>query len=229
MKKLIVFLILINIAVIAVFLYLTGQLSWFYILFSVLFYILSSSVHLIVHECGHLILGLMSGYKLLFIQFGPLRMFSDSNHKIKFENAHTLSSQCVMIPPDTYPVKYKLYNLGGIIANLFAVALSFLLLLFHSSVVTLFMVELVCVGIQKVIVNVVPLKNGQSLNDGYTIGLLGKNDAVRKDYVNYMRLYSRLARNEKINPKEYSYERKISDDNDQMLYYNEIQSILKSI
>ena len=58
--------------------------------------------------------------------------------------------------------------------------------------------------------------------------LLKKGDAVQKDYAMYLNLYSKILLNKPIIRQQYIYERENYTDRDELLYYMEIQDILKS-
>ena len=53
--------------------------------------------------------------------------------------------------------------------------------------------------------------------------------AVQKDYAMYLMLYGKLFLDETVSAQEFVYEREVSADENEMLYYNEIQDILHSI
>lgn len=132
----------------------------------------------------------------------------------------------MMIPKTAVSIRYKAYNLGGISANVFVVTLSFLLLLNNSFWTSLLFVELLCVGTQKVLVNAIPHKTNSIPNDAYVVKLLKRDEAIQKDYAMYLRLYGKLFLDEDISPQDFMYEREVSEDEEEMLYYNEIQDIL---
>ena len=134
-----------------------------------------------------------------------------------------------MIPKNTTAVRYKAYNLGGIFTNAFVIVLGFLLLLCNSFWASLLFVELLCVGVQKILVNAIPHKTNSIPNDAYVVKLLTKNVAVQKDYAMYLMLYGKLFLDETVSAQEFVYEREVSADENEMLYYNEIQDILHSI
>ena len=77
MKMIKVILALITIMVIVAFLYSTNHLNSTFCGLAIVFYSISLLIHLIAHECGHLIGGIISGYKLLYFQVGPFRIFFD--------------------------------------------------------------------------------------------------------------------------------------------------------
>ena len=220
-------LTLLSVAVIVAFLDFENRLSWCVMGIALLFYLLSSAIHLLAHECGHFIGGAISGYKLLRLQLGPLNVVV-KNDKPFLMWRGSLSGQCVMIPKQVITVRFKAYNLGGILANTLIVVFGFVLLLFDSFWLALLFIELMCVGIQKILVNAISHKTNSVPNDGYIVKILKKDKAIQKDYAIYLMLYGKLFLDEDISPQDFTYEREVSKDKDEMLYYNEIQDILKS-
>ena len=75
----------------------------------------------IIHELGHLIFGLITGYKFSSFRIGNT-CFMKENGKIKIRRMGIpgTAGQCLMLPPELKEGKipYKLYNLGGCLFNL---------------------------------------------------------------------------------------------------------------
>ena len=78
-------------------------------------------LQIIIHEGGHLIFGLLTGYGFASFRIGSLmwKKEGDSLKFCRFSLAGT-GGQCLMTPPDMADGKfpYVLYNLGGSLANL---------------------------------------------------------------------------------------------------------------
>ncbi len=136
--------------------------------------------HLILHETGHLIFGLLTGYK-----FSSFRIFSfmwlKENGKLKLKRLSLAGTggQCLMTPREIKNGKFPivLYNLGGSIVNT-AVGLLFLIVYFIcsetpflSSLLLIFAV----VGFLIAIMNGVPMRMGTVDNDGYNALSLRNN------------------------------------------------------
>lgn len=90
-------------------------------------------IQLIIHEAGHLIFGLMTGYRFSSFRIANL-MWVKLDGRIQCRKLHIAGTggQCLMIPPDLKDGKMPvmLYNFGGAIINLatavLCVGLSFL-------------------------------------------------------------------------------------------------------
>lgn len=146
-------------------------------------------VQLIIHETGHLIFGLISGYK-----FSSFRIFSfmwvKENGKIRCRRLSIAGTggQCLMTPPDMVDGKIPtiLYNLGGSIMNIVS-GLVFLGLYFvfkNTPFLSAAMLLLFVIGFIVAIMNGVPMRTGTTNNDGYNAFALTRNpEAMRSFWV----------------------------------------------
>lgn len=206
----------------------TNDLSGFlYILFAVLAWLTASALHLAAHELGHLAGGLLSGYKLVLISLGPLALSYDPGRKGKVRIEKSRGGQCVMEPKKITPCRYRRYNYGGIAGNLVLVFASGLLVPVAAHIAYMLLIDLVCVGLMKIVVNCIPSIAGGVPNDAYVVRLLSGNEWVQKDYCVYLKLYGALLRDEEIDAAQYRYNRPLNVSENELLYYREIQSILE--
>lgn len=88
-------------------------------------------LHLLLHEAGHLLFGLATGYRFLSFRISSLLWVKmDGRIRLKRLSSPLMSVQCLMAPPElkngTMPA--VLYYLGGCILTLIAAALSSVLL-----------------------------------------------------------------------------------------------------
>jgi hypothetical protein len=82
---------------------------------STLFTILS----LIVHELGHLLCGLLTGYRFLSFRLLYFTWVREGGRiKVTRQKDTVVSGQCLMVPPRAEGCPVALYNLGGGFANL---------------------------------------------------------------------------------------------------------------
>ncbi len=145
-------------------------------------------VNVIIHEGGHLIFGLMTGYK-----FNSFRIFSviliKQNGKLKIKNISLAGTggQCLMSPPELIDGKmpYVLYNLGGVILNVIT-SLIFIVIYLISlwKLLSLAMIMSAIMGFASALVNGIPMKVGDINNDGYNAVQLGRDkDALKALWV----------------------------------------------
>ena len=88
--------------------------------------IFSFFLSIILHEAGHLVFGLMTGYKFSSFRIGAIMLVSLSGKmKIKLHTIPGTAGQCLLSPPDLKNGKmpHILYNLGGVISNVVFAAL----------------------------------------------------------------------------------------------------------
>lgn len=143
----------------------------------------------LIHEGGHLVFGLCSGYKFSSFRVGGL-MLTRQDGKILLRRMRIAGTggQCLMSPPD--PVKgkipYVLYNLGGSIMNLIACALFsglFLAVPPHSFWAQQLLI-LILVGGALALMNGIPMNLGNIDNDGRNALSLGRDpNALRAFWI----------------------------------------------
>ncbi|MBR3333308.1 MAG: M50 family metallopeptidase [Clostridia bacterium] len=128
-------------------------------------------IQIILHEAGHLIFGLMTGYRFCSFRIFNLMWVRAEEH-IRFRklNIAGTGGQCLMIHPDLKDGKMPvmLYNFGGAIVNLITavicVGLSFLCPV-RSLAWTILMIFAV-IGLAFALMNGLPVKMGPVNNDG---------------------------------------------------------------
>ena len=80
-------------------------------------------LQIVIHEAGHLVFGLLSGYQFSSFRIGSF-MIIKTDGKWRFSNFSLAGTggQCLMSPPDLVDGKMPvvLYNLGGCIMNMIA-------------------------------------------------------------------------------------------------------------
>lgn len=166
-----------------------GQVSPFIGVIMLPVVLVSMIIHIVVHEAGHLVFGLLSGYK-----FSSFRIFNFmwvmENEKTVFKHLKITGTagQCLMSPPDMVNgrIPVVLFNLGGIIMNV-AVSLVFLVLFFAfncSAYVSLVLLIFVFAGFVTALMNGIPMNSGAVSNDGYNaVSLTKDTNAMRSFWV----------------------------------------------
>ena len=138
------------------------------------FILVAFFIQLIIHEAGHLVFGLLTGYS-----FSSFRILSFMLKKeegrivLRKLNLSGTAGQCLMGPPEPVDgrVPYVLYNLGGVLMNLISAALSVFicLLLGTGGRGWYFFAVLAVVGIYLALTNGIPSGMGAVTNDGYNV------------------------------------------------------------
>ena len=82
-------------------------------------------LQIIIHEAGHLVFGLLTGYRFISFRVSSFMWMKDSD-RIRFKRLSVAGTggQCLMAPPELKDGKMpvQLYNYGGAIMNLIASA-----------------------------------------------------------------------------------------------------------
>lgn len=160
-----------------------GQLIFIAALFVIFF--VEIFLQLLIHEAGHLVFGLATGYK-----FSSFRVFSfiwvKESGKIKFRRLSIAGTggQCLMSPPELADGKMPvlLYNLGGVFANLIAsaVAVVFYFIVYDIPFLAGALMMLAAIGVGIALMNGIPMRTGTLDNDGYNaLALCRSKEAQR--------------------------------------------------
>ncbi|MBO5413517.1 MAG: hypothetical protein J6A29_04410, partial [Clostridia bacterium] len=77
--------------------YMTNKNLELVIIIGFIAYLISSYLHTIIHEAGHLVFGLLSGYKFVSFRIGNIMLIKIKN-KLKFKKFSLLGTagQCLM-------------------------------------------------------------------------------------------------------------------------------------
>lgn len=157
-----------------------------------------------LHEVGHLLFGLASGYKFSSIRIYKYAIVKDdSGFHIKKFNIQGTGGQCIMaLPEDTDPsrVPFFWYNAGGIIVNILLFAISMIVLSYCDlgMVAESFFIMLAFTGAFIALTNGVPLSFNGLCNDGRNILLLMRNKRSRRFFLRMMQVASELSRGKRL-------------------------------
>lgn len=168
--------------------------------------ICANGISSIVHECGHLIGGLLSKHKLLSIQLGYLRLFR--NKGSFYLGFSQWDNQCIMVPNKKAPA-FTLYQMGGVLLNfIFALILSYIgyYHLVHGSLVFLFVCALITASICKIAGNGIPIyKKTYPVNDMAYEKILEKDRITREEYYLYLHCLDAISKGEDIGAVKRPY------------------------
>lgn len=184
------------------------SLLLFFIPFSVL--IISYLVHIIIHELGHLIFGLATGYSFVSFRIGSFTIIrEDGKFKKKKYYIPGTAGQCLMMPPEVKDGEFPfiIYNLGGVLLNgilslaaIFAVAYIDNMNLFLESVLILFFTA----GIFVVLTNGIPMKISGMPNDAFNVVSILKDKETKKAFYLQLRVNGLLSQGIRYKDMDYS-------------------------
>ena len=163
----------------------------FKLIISIAIFIVAFFIQIILHEGGHLICGLLSGYGFISFRVGSLTLVKeDGKFAVKKFSIQGTGGQCLLMPKkdDYKECSYILYNLGGILMNLLVSIISFILytVVKGNPYVDIALISMFITGLLIFITNGVPMKVGGVANDGYNIISIMKNDLIK--YCFYIQL-----------------------------------------
>lgn len=167
-------------------------------------------LQIVFHEVGHLIFGLLSGYRFSSFRVGNF-MWIHENGKLRFKRYSLAGTggQCLMSPPDLVDGKMPviLYNLGGSLNNIIVsvICIVLYLVLGSDSLIGMFFLIAAIVGIGIALINGIPLRLGEIDNDGYNAFSLGKNEAAMRSIWIQLKIQEQLLKGVKVKdmPKEW--------------------------
>ena len=157
----------------------------------IVFIIIAFFIQAVIHEAGHLVFGLLTGYEFVSYRIGSVMFIKERGKlRIKLYNIVGTGGQCLMMPPPWKDgVPYKLYNLGGCIMNL-VTGILFLVLFFNmekGSLPASFVGMLSAVGFGNLLINGIPMQLGGISNDGRNALFLGKDETSLRAF--WLQLY----------------------------------------
>ena len=153
-------------------------------LVGVISFLVATFLHIIIHEGGHLVCGLLTGYRFVSFRVFNWTFIRESGKlRIKHFSVAGTGGQCLMAPPnkplDEIPVTW--YNLGGVLANLVCVGAAFLFLqLTDNPFVETFLIIFIIFGLFLILMNGIPMTIGGVSNDANNVILLRKDKASKR-------------------------------------------------
>ena len=159
----------------------SGFFNPFEVILALVGILLISYIAIIIHESGHLIFGLVCGYKFSSFRIASF-MWVKQEGRINLRRLSIAGTggQCLMIPPTAKygKIPVVLYNLGGVIANVILTLLCLLVYYFsltHNIVVALVFLFGAIISFIIALTNGLPFNIGGIANDGMNAIHLSKN------------------------------------------------------
>ena len=150
------------------------------ILWGLLWLLVSMLLQVTIHEGGHLVAGLLTGYR--FVSFRVLEFTlikKDGRYQWRRYALASTGGQCLMAPPQRplQDIDTRWYNAGGVLANIIVSTIALLLLIYVDMPVwaETFMLMMAFIGYMLALVNGIPMKIGGINNDGRNLLFLEKS------------------------------------------------------
>ncbi len=157
-----------------------------YLVWGFLSFFIFFVLQIIIHEAGHLVFGLLSGYRFLSFRIFSLTFIKKDGRiqRRKFSIAGTLG-QCLMYPPKIQPdgsLPCKLYNLGGGLANLITLSPFLIFAIYANKGLTrTILISFFISGILLAASNLIPMEFGIH-NDGMNLVSLNKGKSYQESF-----------------------------------------------
>lgn len=143
---------------------------------------------IIIHEGGHLVCGLATGYRFVSFRIGSLILYRDGGRMRlgRFSIAGT-AGQCLLEPPtdniaDATSIPYRAYSLGGVAANtIVAIMAAVVLIAGVENVAVAFAAAMFFItGVVIAAMNGIPMRMAGVPNDGYTFRTMKQEADMRR-------------------------------------------------
>lgn len=172
--------------------------------FVLLWLFVTAFIHLVLHEAGHLVTGLLTGYRFLsFRVFKFTLVKTDEGLRWKRFHIQGTGGQCILELPedqDAEKAPWFWYNAGGVLMNLLLAGLSILVLRsFEQNLAAFsFFVMMAFVGILVAFMNGVPMIVGGVSNDGHNLWTLWRHPEERRFFVRSLQAAGQLSRGRRM-------------------------------
>lgn len=160
-------------------------------------------LQIIIHEAGHLVFGLITGYRFSSFRIGSFMWLNeDSKIKLRRYSLAGTGGQCLMSPPEIADEKmpFVLYNLGGSAMNMIT-ALIFLGAYFlckNIPYLSLFFLIISLIGFASALLNGIPMPTGIVVNDGSNTKMLLKNKSAVRSFRIQLNMVEQLSKGVRI-------------------------------
>lgn len=150
-------------------------------------------LHIILHEGGHLLMGLATGYRFSSFRIASIAFVrKDGQIRVRRYKLAGTGGQCLMLPPEmpVEQVPFFWYNAGGVIMNVVFALFPLVLLMKCNLTVwwSSWCIMMVIVGLSLAVLNGIPMRLGGMQNDGMNILILFRTPEKRKDFVRQLQI-----------------------------------------
>ena len=149
------------------------------VFWAALWAVVSFFLQIVIHEGGHLVAGLLTGYRFVSFRIFSLTLIrKDGRYQWRNFSLGGTGGQCLMAPPlrPLEEIDTRWYNLGGVLANIVVSTLALVLMLCFDlpGWAEIFLLTLTFFGYLLALINGIPMKLSGVNNDGYNLLFLEK-------------------------------------------------------
>lgn len=177
-----------------------------------------------VHELGHLVCGLLTGYTFSSFRWLSWLIKRDNQGRFVIHRfaVKGTAGQCLMIPPSVKPLPIFWYNFGGVFFNILHALLTFILMLIIESYwFTLLGLTLICVNTLFVLLNWAKLD--YLSNDGSNYEAVKNNPLSREAMYYILRINSELSKGARLSSLDLEGLRNLNLPGDDVIQINALQ------
>lgn len=159
--------------------------------------ILGFILTVIIHEGGHLIMGLLTGYEFLSFRIFSWHFQKNEEGKIRVYNHKVPGTlgQCLLIPPKVSPAPVFWYNFGGVLLNFLTFFILFMISMFSKNA-TLYVI-LMSIAIVNLFFAITNWMVAPGLsNDGYNHKMIKNNEKSREAFQKILEINALVSQGE---------------------------------
>lgn len=151
-------------------------------------------LQVIIHEAGHLVFGLLTGYRFSSFRIGSM-MWIKKEDKVHFQKMSLAGTvgQCIMTPPEWKDgrIPFVLYNVGGCLFNILSALICLVLgcVFKESGSLKILFFIIAATGVIFGLCNGIPMKLSMINNDGYNALNLVKDSKALHAFWIQMKIY----------------------------------------
>lgn len=179
---------------------------------------------IVLHELGHFVLGLATGYRFLSFRILSLSVEKQRNGKLRWKRRPVSGTlgQCLMVPNDTKNPSIFWYNFGGVLFNLVQIGFSWVGFTRSVTIVgELWWFAMIMMGLLFFVFNWFPFRH--SNNDGNNYREIKRNPLSLEAFVHTLRISRDIADDARLSDIELELEY------NRLSYDKPIQSWVKSL